>query len=320
MTRAALALAHCALWVLALGAGATLAQEAGAPPPATPSGPANTAVPNPTQTPAQAPASTPVRRAPSEDRITFSANGSSLTGTSGGGGAAGGWLHNFNPDTLLGAAVEYEALSVAHWTFGSLNGSMTRGPSNQRYTLSGEIHEGAGDDGPKAFKYRVEALSLSGTYFHRFTATVEDRQLDVETTHGNLPKVALSYLATPHFQAALAYQYSVSGNLDTRLTSGRLDFYEPLVNFFAGFGVGRTSPTVIGQVGGGTVLQSRQFREGYVGVSRPLVGLRSDITLIADYQHLQGTEVPIVSPAGAFFVPGSNRWTGTLNWVYHIPH
>ena len=309
-------LGHLALWALALGAGAGFAQEAGAPPPATPSGPANTAVPNPTQTPA----STPVHHSMSEDRITFSANGSSLTGTSGGGGAAGGWLHNFNPDTLLGAAVEYEALSVAHWTFGSLNGALTRGPSNQRYTLAAEVHEGAGDDGPKAFKYRVEALSLSGTYFHRFTATVEDRQLDVETTHGNLPKVALSYLWSPHVQTALAYQYSISGNLDTRLTSGRIDIYEPLVNFFGGFGIGRTSPTVIGQVGGGTVLQSRQFREGYLGLSRPLPRLHSDITLIADYQRLQGTEVPIVSPTGAFFVPGSNRWTGTLNWVYHIPH
>src|SRR5215475_5857194 len=92
---------------------------------------------------AQAPtanaAAAPVAPAPvassSFDRITFSANGSSLTGTSGGGGGSLGWLHNFDADTLIGVAAEHQVLSVSHWTFGSLAGSLTRGPGNQRYTL-----------------------------------------------------------------------------------------------------------------------------------------------------------------------------------------
>jgi hypothetical protein len=208
---------------------------------------------------------------------------------------------------------------VSHWTFGTLTGSMTRGPSDQRYTLYGDAHEGAGDDGPKPFKYRIEALGLTGTYFHRLSATIEDRQFNVETTHGNMPKVGLSYLWAAHVQTALNYQHSFGGNLDTSLTSGRIDIYEPIVNFFAGFAVGRTSPTVIGQVLGGTVLQARQFREGYVGLSRSLPSLRSDVTLIGDYQHLQGVG-SFQSNGATFEIPGSNRWTGTLNWIYHIGH
>src|SRR5258708_5947945 len=88
----------------------------------------------------------------SDDRIAFSANGSSLTGTNSGAGASAGWLHNFDPDTLIGVAAEYQALSVSHWAFGSLSGAISRGAGDQRYTLYGDAHEGAGDDGPNAFK------------------------------------------------------------------------------------------------------------------------------------------------------------------------
>jgi hypothetical protein len=271
--------------------------------------------------PPPTPAAAPVAASPSYDRLAFSANGSSLTGTNGGAGASLGWLHNFDPDTLVGAAAEYEALSVSHWTFGSVNGSMTRGAGDQRYTFYGEAHEGAGDDGKNAFKYRIEALGVSGTYFHRFTATVEDKQVNVETTHGNLPKAAVSYLWNPHVQTALAYQYSFGGNLGTRLTSGRIDFYEPAVNFLAGFAAGQASPSVLGYALSFT-LPPRTLTEGYVGLSKSIPQWRGDITLILDYQRLGGGNGTIFNPTLNMNVPEvdrtSTRVTGTLNYIYHL--
>src|SRR5262249_14516865 len=59
-----------------------------------------------------------------DDRIALIANGTSLTNTNGGGGVSAGWLHNFDADTLVGLAAEYQALSVSHWAFASLNGAM----------------------------------------------------------------------------------------------------------------------------------------------------------------------------------------------------
>ena len=154
-----------------------------------------------------------------DDRIALSAQGSSLTNTGGGGGASAAWLHNFDADTLLGVAAEYQALSVSHWAFASLSGAMTRGTGDRRYTFYGEAHEGAGRDGPHAFKYRIEALGVTGTYFHRLSATVEDKQVDVESTHGNLPKLQLAYLWNPRIQTTVAYQHSFGGNLGTITTN-----------------------------------------------------------------------------------------------------
>jgi hypothetical protein len=267
------------------------------------------ASPAPTLTPAVAAASAST----SSDRIAFSGNGSSLTGTNGGAGASLGWLHNFDPDTLLGVAAEHEVLSVSQWTFGSVSGAITRGPGDQRYTIYGEAHEGAGDDAGKAFKYRVEGLGLVGTYLHRLSVTVEDKQFNVESTRGNLPKVGLSYLWNMHVQTALSYQYSFGGNLGTRLTAGRIDLYEPVVNFLGGFAVGQASPSVLGF---GVNLPPHDLSEGYVGLAKSLPQWRSDLTLIMDYQHLSGG-VGTISGVSSF-VPPSTRWTGTLNYVFHL--
>lgn len=244
------------------------------------------------------------------DRLAFSGDGSSLTGTHGGGGGSITWLHNFDADKLIGIAAEHQALSVSHWSFGSLTGAVTVGAGAQRYTFYGEAHEGSGTDGGKAFKYRIEALGITGTYFHRLSATLEDKQIDVETTHGNLPKVGLSYLWSPHVQTALSYQYSFGGNLGTHLTSGRLDLYGP-VNFLGGFAVGQASPTVLGFL---VTLPPHDLREGYVGVSKTLK--RSDIAFIVDYQHLSGGPATINGVAGS--VRPTTRVTGTLNYTWHL--
>ena len=118
----------------------------------------STSTPTPISTPAPTPPST------SDDRIVVSADGTTLTGTNGGAGASLGWLHNFDASNIAGIAVEHQGLSDAQWTFASLNGSTAIGPADQRYTFSGEAHEGAGHDGVRAFHYRIEAVDVAGTY------------------------------------------------------------------------------------------------------------------------------------------------------------
>jgi hypothetical protein len=236
-----------------------------------------------------------------DDRIAVSVDGGTLTGTDGGGGASLGWLHNFDADLLAGVAVEHQVLADAHWTFGSVNGATTLGPDNQRYSVYGEAHEGAGDDGPHAFHYSIEAAGVVGTYFHRFSVQFEDRQIDVETTRGNLPKVALSYLWGPHILTSASYSYSVTGNLGTHLTAARIDEYNANVNFLAGVAFGQASPTILGI---DFVLPPRTLHEGYVGLSKPFPHSRSDLTLVADYQDLSG----------------SKRFTLTLSYVFHVGH
>ncbi len=236
--------------------------------------------------------------ATTDDRIALSADGSTLTGTNGGGGASATWLHNFDADTIAGLAVEHQVIATAHWTFGSLSGSMTRGAGDARYSLYGEAHEGSGDDGPNSFHYSVAAAGVIGTYFHQLSVQLEDRQIDIEATHGNLPKVGLSYLWTPHLLTSVSYAYSVSGNLGTHLASVRIDKYGA-VNLLAGVSFGQASPEVFNLA---IVLPGKTLREGYVGFSKPLPNLRSELTVVADYLDLSG----------------SKKATLTLSYIFHV--
>ena len=236
-----------------------------------------------------------------DDRIALSANGSTLPGTNGGGGASAAWLHNFDADTLAGVAVEHQVISIAHWTFGSVNGSLARELGGARYSFYGEAHEGAGDDGPHAFKYSIVAAGVVGTYLHRLSVQLEDRQFEVEKTHGNLPKLGLSYLWNPRILTAVSYAYSVSGNLGTHLTSARIDMYGSPVNFQAGVAFGQVAPSVIGLE---IVLPGKSLKEGYVGMTKTLPHGRGDLTLVVDYQDLSG----------------SNRVAVTLVYIFHIGH
>lgn len=229
----------------------------------------------------------------SVDRIAVSGNGSTLTGTSGGGGGALTWLHNFDPDSLVTLGGEHQKLGPTHWSFGSLSGAVTRAVGDGRYTFSGELHEGSGEDGTHPFKYHIDAASLTGTYFHRLSATVEYRYIDVETTHGHLPKFQLSYLWTPHWQTTASYAVSAGGNLGTRLSSLRVDQYNPVVNLMAGGVYGQASATIINVFfnSPGNIL-----REGYVGASKTFAR-RTDVSLTGDFQNLSGTKRTTVTLA-----------------------
>src|ERR1700733_1904889 len=90
-------------------------------------------VPAPNTTVPGAPApNAPAQTSTADDRIVVSADGTTLTGTNGGGGASLGYLHNFDASTILGFAAEHQVLADAQWTFGSLNGAAAVGPDNQR--------------------------------------------------------------------------------------------------------------------------------------------------------------------------------------------
>lgn len=244
----------------------------------------------------------------SDDRMVVSVDGSTLTGTNGGGGASLGWLHNFAPGSIAGIAVEHQVLADSQWTFGSLNGSVGFGPEKQRFNAYGEVHEGGGVDDSHSFRYEIEAAGLIGTFDHKLSAQAEDRRVDVETVHGNLPKAGLSYLWGPHILTTASYQYTVSGNLGTRVTAARLDIYEAKMNFFAGTAFGQASPAVLNietnlvTSGPHVLVPPHQLHEEYVGLSKPFARWHSDLTVTADYLDLSGIA----------------RASLTLTYIFHI--
>jgi hypothetical protein len=246
--------------------------------------------------------------APSDDRIGVSVDGSTLTGTNGGGGASLTWLHNFDPSTLAGVAVEHQILADSQWTFGSLNGSKSFGSENQRYNIYGEVHEGGGVDDTRSFRYEIEAAGVVGTFDHKLSAQLEDKRVDVESTHGNLPKVGLSYLWGPHVLTTASYQYTVSGNLGTRIEAARLDLYEAKMTFFAGAALGPASAAVLGiettsvNKGPQVLAPPRELHEEYVGVTKPFARWHSELTVSADYLDLSGIA----------------RASLTLTYIFHI--
>jgi hypothetical protein len=220
------------------------------------------------------------------DRISLSGNGSTLPGTSGGAGESIGWLHNFDADSLLALGAEHQKLAGAHWTFGSVSGSLSRNMGDGRYTYYGEAHEGAGEDGPRALHYRIEAAGVIGTYFHQLSVQLEYKRIDVETTHGHLPKIGVSYLWTRHWMTSLSYSASAGGNVGTHLAGARIDHYSPAVNVFAGASYGRVSPTIFDL---GIVVPGHLLREEYLGASKTFAR-RTEVSLTGDFLNLSGSK------------------------------
>jgi hypothetical protein len=242
--------------------------------------------------------------ATADDRIGLSADGATLTGTNGGGGGSLFWLHNFDPGTLAGIAVEHQVLADSQWTFGSLNASKSFGSDNQRYNVYGEVHEGGGDDGLHSFRYEIESAGIFGTFDHKLSAQLEDKRVDAEFSHGNLPKAGLAYLWGPHLLTTASYQYSVSGNLGTRIEAVRLDLYEGKMTFFAGAALGPASPAIFDIETSGPLLlvRARELHEEYLGLTKPFARWHSELTVAADYLDLSGIA----------------RASLTLTYIFHI--
>jgi len=254
-------------------------------------------------------ADSPASPAPdtSDDRIALSADGATLSGTNGGGGGSIGWLHNFDADTLAGVAVEHQGIANSQWTFGSVNGSLILGTGDARYGLYGEAHEGAGDVGSSSFRYEIEAVGIIGSYYKKLSLLLEDRRIDVLQSHGNLPKAGITYQWNPHISTSLSYAGTVSGNLGTRFTTARMDVTGPGVNYLAGAAFGQASPAVLNL--GGISLPGSTLREGFVGLSKPFLILRGDLSVILDYIDL--------SKPG---ISDSRHATLTIGYIFHVGH
>lgn len=222
------------------------------------------------------------------DRLMLSANGSTLTDTSGGGGGSVHWLHEMNAGTLIGAGVDYQTIADSHWTYGALRGALIRtGQANARWAFYGDIRQGSGSDVGDSFTYSIVAAGIAYTMAGGLSLQLDDQQIDVDTTHGNLPKLSLGYLWNPRLLTGVSYAHSVSGNLGTDLVSARIDYYGRSLNLLAGGAYGDAAPAVL-NLPIGVAQPGRTLREVFVGLSKPFS--RAEVMLVTDYQELAGSE------------------------------
>jgi hypothetical protein len=222
------------------------------------------------------------------DRLSLTGNVDTLSGTNGGAGVAVGWLHNFDAETLVGVGAEHQQIADAQWTLGSFDGALTRGGADARYTVYGDAREGAGDVGTRAFHYSVVDGGVIGTWSQRWSVQLEDRQIDVETTRGNLPKLGFLYLWEQRWLASVSYCYSVSGNLGTRLTAVRLQESGARFNPLIGLAFGQAAPQVV-DLQTGLVVPGLTLKEGYAGASFPVPSWHGELSVIGDYVDLAGS-------------------------------
>jgi len=223
----------------------------------------------------------------STDRLLLSGNASRLSDSISGSGGQAAWLHDAD-HWHVSAAGEYQSIDAAHWAFGSLAGAYTAADSAHSSVLA-EVHEGTGRNGRDlpSFRYSVVALGYSGMLAPRWTLQLEVRQFDVDTTHGNLPKAGVVLLWNPHLLSTLSFAHSVRGNLQTEVTTARLDLVAGGWNALAGAAVGHAAPIVLNLQPGLSVQKRNSLNEGFAGVSHTMG--RGQLQLVFDYLDLAGT-------------------------------
>ena len=228
-----------------------------------------------------APAST------AEDRLMFSANGAWLTGGSGGGGASALWSHTFAPQDAINVGAEYQQVANSHWTNGILSGSFGLGSGTPAPAIYFEAHEGAGDIALRSFRYSVVTAGLLAEPTEWLTVQLETRQIDVDTTHGNLPKLNFSFRVAKPLLISASYADTVGGNLGTRLASLRFDYLGQTVTALAGAARGPVAPAVISLIGQTQIVQRAPWlTELFAGAGRSFG--RTEWQLIADHQDVEG--------------------------------
>lgn len=236
--------------------------------------------------------------AESDDRLAIAVNGSTISRASDGGGGSIAWLHNFSANTIFGAGAEYQTIANAHWSFGTLNFSKGIGGANHRSTFYAEGRVGSGNDGGQSFDVRQYHVGLIQGITHQLSLQFEDKQIDIDRTHGNLPKFGIQYLWSPRLLSNVSYSHSVSGNLGTRLGAVRVDYYGKRFNVIVGGAGGKASPDIVDLHG--LLQEGLTLREGFAGIGKTFS--RVDLTLLGDYIKLGETE----------------RVTVTLNCMVHL--
>ncbi len=231
------------------------------------------------------------------ERLVFSGNGSTLSAGGGGGGGSGTWLHSFGADTVLGAGAEYQQIADAHWSAGTLSGSVGLGHGQAKPRVYADVHEGAGNIGAHAFHYSLVTAGVLATLTPRMSVQIEERRIDIDTSHGHLPKVGVTLRATPQLSATASYARSAGGNLGTRLATLRLDYGGSRVNGMAGVVWGPAAPAVY-DVFSQNVTPGASLTEGFAGIGKT-VG-RATWLAVADYQSVAGTSRTTIALTYAF--------------------
>jgi hypothetical protein len=252
------------------------------------------------------PASSPppvAASAPATDydpRLVLSGNGEWFSNNHGGGGGSANFLTNLGTGNYLGLGGEYQNVAGSHWTLGDFSGGYTFGQDLPKTTLYGEAHLGAGNISEEAFHYRVLAGGLLTTLNSWLSMQLEERYIDIDKSHGNLPKIGFSVRPTLQLMATLSYAQSFGGNLGTRLGTLRLDYVGTHFSLLAGGAYGPVAPFVINIDTGQILVPAAILREGFVGVGKTLG--RTDWQLLGDYQSIEGLR----------------RTTITLNCTLHL--
>ena len=247
------------------------------------------ALASPARADSEASQASPQPAAPIADRLTMSANGSTLSAASGGGGASVGWLRNLRGEAMIGAGIEHQSIADARWTFASVHGALTRkSAAGRNINLHAEIHRGSGEDAGRAFSYSVTAAGVMGAVTDRLSLRFETQAIDIDRTNGNLLELGSSYLWNPRFLTDVAYSRSVSGNLGTELVAIRTDHYGERFRVLFGTAFGEATPSVINLLPGFSLPDGNSLRQVFVGVSKPLG--RGELLAVADYLELGGSE------------------------------
>ena len=246
-----------------------------------------------------APAPVPAATGTAQDRLVLSGNGEWLTGGAGGWGASALWSHTFESADVLGGGAEYQHVADSHWTNGVLNGVLvlSQGPPTDLYA---ELHEGSGDLALRSFNYSVITAGALVTPLSWLSVQLEEKRVDVDTTHGNLPKLGLLFRVAPEVLVSASYADSAGGNLGTRLTSVRVDYTGP-VTALAGAATGRAAPAVLNLLGQ-IVAPSPKLTELFAGVGRRFG--RAEWQLLADYEDLESFKRTTITLTCTFHLGG----------------
>jgi hypothetical protein len=187
-----------------------------------------------------------------------------------------------------GAGVEYQSIAdEAHWRFGSLRGAVTGGEAGRKWSVSGEAHKGSGADNTHDFTYQIVALGGTVPLYRNLSLELEDRQIDIDTAHGNLPKIGLSYVWNPRLQTTISHANSIGGNLGTELTAARIDYYPGNLHLIAG-GVRGKADSVVVNLQPGVRVPARRLHQGFLGIGRRFS--RVEVLLLGDYLELGSSE------------------------------
>lgn len=238
------------------------------------------------------------------DRLTLSGNRSELPDTDDkGGGGSLNWTHYFTPDVIFGIGVEHQFVEESKWTFGTLRGAVGFGEPASKLTVYGEVQYGEGDDNGRDFDYGVAVLGLSRAFTPKFFVQLEGRQIEIDTSHGNLPKLGLTYVWSPSVATTVAYAHSIGGNLGTELTSARIDYYGP-VNLILGGAWGKADANVV-NLQPGLSLPAQDMREGFFGVGKTFS--HGELQLLGDYLKLADSEKVTVTLSFTAFIGARGR-------------